>query len=64
MQTKFVAANGLRLEVLEQGTGVRHRSKVGALPARLSGARHLLAAPDTGAGNKAASSRSLTSAAG
>jgi hypothetical protein len=23
MQTKFVAANGLRLEVLEQGTGVR-----------------------------------------
>ena len=23
MQTKFVAANGLRFEVLEQGTGVR-----------------------------------------
>src|SRR5215472_8906874 len=50
MQTKFVAADGLRFEVLEQGTGARHRSKVGALPARLSGARHLLAAPDTGAG--------------
>src|SRR5215472_14156035 len=47
-----------------RGAGARHRSKVGALPARLSGARHLLAAPDTGAGNTAASSRSLTSAAG
>src|SRR5215471_568585 len=33
--------------------GARHRSKVGALPARLSGARHLLAAPDTGAGGNA-----------
>src|SRR5215831_15641808 len=31
MQTKFVEANGLRFEVL-----ARHRSKVGALPARLS----------------------------
>ena len=46
MQTKFVEANGLRFEVLEEG----HRRQVGALPARLSGARHLLAAPDTGGG--------------
>src|SRR5215469_18665547 len=36
-----------------RGAGARHRSKVGALPARLSGARHLLAAPDTGAGGNA-----------
>jgi hypothetical protein len=41
MQTKFVEANGLRFEVLEG---------VGAMPARLPGARHLLATPDTGAG--------------
>jgi len=32
MQTKFVEANGLRFEVLEEG----HRRQVGALPARLS----------------------------
>src|SRR5215472_15300867 len=37
-------------DVTLRGAGARHRSKVGALPARLSGARHLLAAPDTGAG--------------
>ena len=53
LQTKFVEANGLRFEVLEQGTGVRLALCLHGFPEHAI----LLAAPDTGAGNKAASRR-------
>ena len=46
MQAKFVEANGLRFEVLEQGTGVRLALCLHGFPEHAISWRHQIPAPE------------------
>ena len=46
MQTKFVEADGLRFEVLEQGTGVRLALCLHGFPEHAISWRHQIPAPE------------------